>query len=71
MLLTISVTVIAAIMAFIFIFLIPVLLQARRAAHEAENLIDKDPRTSVLMRVRYLALFAVLVFANFPIMASA
>jgi len=40
MLLTISVTVIAAILVLILIFLIPVLLQFRRAAHEAEKLID-------------------------------
>ena len=39
-LLTISVTVIAAILVLILIFLIPVLLQVRRAAHEAEKLID-------------------------------
>ena len=39
-LLTVSVTVIAAIMALILIFLIPVLLQVRRTAHEAEKLID-------------------------------
>ena len=38
--LTISVTVIAAIMVLILIFLIPVLLQVRRAAREAEKLID-------------------------------
>jgi uncharacterized protein YoxC len=40
MLLTISVTVIAAILVLILIFLIPVLLQVRRTAHEAEKLID-------------------------------
>jgi uncharacterized protein YoxC len=40
MLLTISVVVIAAIMVLSLIFLIPVLLQVRRAAHEAEKLID-------------------------------
>jgi uncharacterized protein YoxC len=39
-LLTISVTVIAAILVLILIFLIPVLFQVRRAAHEAEKLID-------------------------------
>ena len=39
-LLTISVTVIAAIMVLALIFLIPVLLQVRRTAHEAEKLID-------------------------------
>jgi len=39
-LLTISVTVIAAIQVLILIFLIPVLLQVRRTAHEAEKLID-------------------------------
>ena len=39
-LLTISVTVIAAILVLILIFLIPVLLQVRRTAHEAEKLID-------------------------------
>ena len=39
-LLTISVTVIAAIMVLVLIFLIPALLQVRRAAHEAEKLID-------------------------------
>jgi uncharacterized protein YoxC len=38
--LTISVTVIAAILILILIFLIPVLLQVRRTAHEAEKLID-------------------------------
>ena len=36
----ISVTVIAAIMVLAFIFLIPVLLQVRRTAKEAEKLID-------------------------------
>jgi len=40
MLLTISITVIAAIMVLILIFLIPVLLQVRRTADEAEKLID-------------------------------
>ena len=35
-----SVTVIAAIMALVLIFLIPVLLQVRRTAQEAEKLID-------------------------------
>ena len=39
-LLTISVTVIAAILVLILIFFIPVLLQVRRTAHEAEKLID-------------------------------
>ena len=39
-LLTTSVTVIAAIMVLVLIFLIPVLLQVRRTAHEAEKLID-------------------------------
>ena len=39
-LLVISVTVIAAILVLILIFLIPVLLQIRRTAHEAEKLID-------------------------------
>jgi uncharacterized protein YoxC len=39
-LLAISVTVIAAILVLILIFLIPVLLQVRRTAHEAEKLID-------------------------------
>ena len=42
-LLTISVTVIAAILVLVLIFFIPVLLQVRRTAHEAEKLIDKDP----------------------------
>ena len=37
---TISVTVIAAILVLILIFLIPVLLQVRRTAREAEKLID-------------------------------
>ena len=40
MLLTISVTVIAATLVLLLIFLIPVLLQVRRTAHEAEKLID-------------------------------
>src|SRR4030043_98137 len=40
MLLTISVTVIAAILVLVLIFFIPVLLQVRRTAHEAEKLID-------------------------------
>jgi uncharacterized protein YoxC len=40
MLLSISVTVIAAILVLSLIFLIPVLLQVRRTAHEAEKLID-------------------------------
>jgi uncharacterized protein YoxC len=40
MVLTISVTVIAAILILILIFFIPVLLQVRRTAHEAEKLID-------------------------------
>ena len=39
-LLTISVTVIAAILVLVLIFFIPVLLQVRRTAHEAEKLID-------------------------------
>ena len=39
-LLTISVTVIAAILVLILIFFIPVLLQVRRTAHEAEKLIE-------------------------------
>ena len=39
-LLTISVTVIGAILVLVLIFLIPVLLQVRRTAHEAEKLID-------------------------------
>ena len=39
-LLTTSVTVTAAIMVLVLIFLIPVLLQLRRTAHEAEKLID-------------------------------
>ena len=39
-LLTISVTAIAAILVLILIFFIPVLLQVRRTAHEAEKLID-------------------------------
>jgi len=39
-LLTISVTVIAAIMVLVLIFLIPVLLQVRQTAKEAEKLID-------------------------------
>jgi uncharacterized protein YoxC len=39
-LMAISVTVIAAIMVLALIFLIPVLLQVRRAAHKAEKLID-------------------------------
>ena len=39
-LLTISVTVIAAIMVLALIFLIPVLFQVRRTAREAEKLID-------------------------------
>lgn len=39
-LLTISVTVIAAILVLILILLVPVLLQVRRTAHEAEKLID-------------------------------
>ena len=38
--LTISVTVIAAILVLVLIFFIPVLLQVRRTAHEAEKLID-------------------------------
>ena len=39
-LMAISVTVIAAIMVLALAFLIPVLLQVRRTAHEAEKLID-------------------------------
>jgi uncharacterized protein YoxC len=39
-LMAISVTVIAAIMVLALVFLIPVLLQVRRTAHEAEKLID-------------------------------
>jgi uncharacterized protein YoxC len=39
-LLTISVTVIAAILVLVLIFFIPVLLQVRRTAREAEKLID-------------------------------
>ena len=39
-LLTLSVTVIAAILVLILIFLIPVLFQVLRTAHEAEKLID-------------------------------
>jgi len=39
-LLAVSVTVIAAILVLILIFLIPVLLHVRRTAHEAEKLID-------------------------------
>ena len=39
-LMAISVTVIAAIMVLALIFLIPVLLQVRRTAKEAEKLID-------------------------------
>ncbi len=39
-LLTISVTVIAAILVLVLIFFIPVLLQVRRTVHEAEKLID-------------------------------
>ena len=39
-LLSISVTVIAAILVVVLIFLIPVLFQVRRTAHEAEKLID-------------------------------
>jgi len=39
-LLTVSVTVIAATLVLSLIFLIPVLLQVRRTAHEAEKLID-------------------------------
>ncbi len=39
-LLTISVTVIAAILVLVLIFFIPVLLQVHRTAHEAEKLID-------------------------------
>jgi uncharacterized protein YoxC len=40
MLLTVSVSVIAAILVLSLIFLIPVLLKVRRTAHEAEKLID-------------------------------
>ena len=39
-LLAISITVIAAILVLVLIFLIPVLLQVRRTVHEAEKLID-------------------------------
>jgi len=39
-LMAISVTVIAATLVLVLIFLIPVLLQVRRTAHEAEKLID-------------------------------
>ena len=39
-LLTISVTVIAAILVLVLIFFVPALLQVRRTAHEAEKLID-------------------------------
>jgi uncharacterized protein YoxC len=39
-LLVISVAVIAAVLVLILIFLVPVLLQIRRTAHEAEKLID-------------------------------
>jgi uncharacterized protein YoxC len=39
-LMAISVTVIAAISVLVLIFFIPVLLQVRRTAHEAEKLID-------------------------------
>ena len=45
-LLTISVTVIAAILVLVLIFFIPVLLQARRTAEEAEKLI-KSVRVQV------------------------
>jgi uncharacterized protein (DUF2141 family) len=69
-LLTTSVTVIAAIMVLVLIFLIPVLLQVRRTAHEAENLVDKDPEIGVPMGVRCV-LFVVLVFANLTTVASA
>lgn len=55
----------------ILIFLIPVLLQVRRTAHEAEKLVDKDPQKGVLMRVQCLLLFVVLVFGNLPAMAQA
>jgi len=70
-LLTISVTVIAAILVLVFIFFIPVLLQVRRTAHEAEKLIDKDPGKGVPMGVRRVTLFAVLVFANLTTFAFA
>ena len=40
MLLTISVTVIAAILVLSFIFVIPLFLRVRRTAHEAEKLVD-------------------------------
>jgi uncharacterized protein (DUF2141 family) len=71
MLLTISVTIIAAMLVVILIFLIPVLPLVRRTAHEAEKLIDKDPQNGVLTRARCVLLFAVLVFANSPAVASA
>jgi uncharacterized protein (DUF2141 family) len=70
-LLTISVTVISAILVLILIFLIPVLLQVRRTAHEAEKLIDEDPETGVPAGVRCVVLFVVLVFANLPAVAFA
>ncbi|MGB7573023.1 MAG: hypothetical protein WBN53_04115 [Thermodesulfobacteriota bacterium] len=66
---TTSVTVIAVITVLVLIFLIPVLLQVRRTAHEAEKMIDKDPETGVPTGVRSVALFAVLVFANLPAIA--
>ena len=52
-LLTTSVTVIAAIMVLVLIFLIPVLLQVRRAAHEAEKLIDSVRLQVAPVRVTY------------------
>ncbi len=61
-LMTVSVTVISAILVLILIFLIPVLLQVRRTAHEAEKLIDKDPETRVPAGVRSVVLFVVLVY---------
>jgi uncharacterized protein YoxC len=57
MLLTISVTVIAAILVVVLICLIPVLLQARRTAHEAEKLID-SVRLQVVPVSRDLGLIA-------------
>ena len=70
-LLTISVTAIAAILVLVLIFFIPVLIQARQAAREAEKLIDKDPGKGVPMGVRCLALFVVLVFSNLTSVAFA
>ena len=70
-LLATSVTVISAITVLVPVFLIPVLIQVRRTAHEAEKLIDKDPGKGVPMGVRCVALFAVLVFANLTTVAFA